>query len=119
MVRCAFNSSGGVVSLEPAIATHLYRIAQESVSNAVKHGHARKVVITLSSGFRQLRLRVKDDGVGIPDKMPQEHGMGVQIMHYRARMPGSSAQPWRYGEILQAERWLHARFPSSRSKLPS
>ena len=77
------------------VGTHLYRIAQEAVNNAVKHGRARKITTTLSSGNRQLRLRIKDDGIGFPYEMPEEHGMGVQIMHYRARIIGATLEIWR------------------------
>jgi two-component system CheB/CheR fusion protein len=94
-VRCTFNSVGTLWNLESTVSTHLYRIAQEALSNAVKHGRARKVSLTLSSGSRQLRLRIKDDGIGFPDELPEEHGMGVQIMHYRARIIGATLEIWR------------------------
>jgi len=84
-------------------ATHLYRIAQEAISNAVRHGRARRVAVTLAAGAEQLRLRVEDDGTGIavsivaggPDRPAQsdEHrGMGVRIMHYRARILGGTLE---------------------------
>jgi hypothetical protein len=93
--------------------THLFRIAQEAVSNAVRHGRAGRVDITLSVGKEQVRLRVHDNGVGIPEPIraggaeapsadahghtisaptrPDDHrGMGVRIMHYRARIAGGT-----------------------------
>lgn len=93
--------------------THLFRIAQEAVSNAVRHGRAGRVDITLSVGKEQVRLRVHDNGVGIAESIraggaetpsaeahghtisapvrPDDHrGMGVRIMHYRARIAGGT-----------------------------
>lgn len=84
---------------EPA---HLFRIAQESVSNAVRHGRARHVAITFAVGTEQVRLRIADDGTGFPAAVrsggtiaapvrPDDNrGMGVRIMHYRARIMGGT-----------------------------
>ena len=59
------------------------------VSNAVKHGRASAVRVTLASGREQVRLRVLDNGVGFPEKLGPDRGMGVRIMHYRARVIGA------------------------------
>ncbi len=89
-IRCSFEEVGEVLIDDNSVATHLYRIAQESVSNAVKHGRARQVRILLAAG-RQIRLRIHDDGVGFPEKIDEERrGMGVRIMHYRARVIGAT-----------------------------
>lgn len=94
-VRCTFEQIGSAANVDSTAATHVYRIAQEAVSNAVKHGRADKILITLSGGKRQLRLRVKDDGVGFPEDLPEDRGMGVQIMNYRARVIGGTLEIWR------------------------
>lgn len=94
-VRCTFEQLGSVSNLDSTAATHMYRIAQEAVSNAVKHGRAARIAVTLSSGDHQLRLRIKDDGVGFPDQLPEDRGMGVQIMNYRARVIGGSLEIWK------------------------
>ncbi|MEX1055953.1 MAG: PAS domain S-box protein, partial [Rhodothermales bacterium] len=93
-VDCSFNHVGSASYLDSSAATHLYRIAQEAISNAVKHGRSRKVALTLSGGSRQLRLRVKDDGVGFPAELPEDRGLGVQIMYYRARIIGATLEIW-------------------------
>jgi len=67
-----------------ATATHLYRIAQESISNAVKHGKAHCIVIKLSRPDARTILSIVDDGVGIPEPQPQTSGMGLRIMTHRA-----------------------------------
>ena len=72
------------------VATHLYRIVQEAVSNAVKHGQARHVVLALTTGQHSTMLTMDDDGIGFPEGMNKPTGMGLRIMYYRASMIGAS-----------------------------
>ena len=72
------------------VATHLYRIAQEAVSNAVKHGQARHVVLALTPGQHSTTLTMDDDGIGFQEGANKPTGMGLRIMHYRASMIGAS-----------------------------
>ena len=65
---------------------HLFRIAQEALSNALKHGRARSVVIALEVSDGTFSLRVSDDGVGFNPIPGEGKGMGLKIMRYRARM---------------------------------
>jgi signal transduction histidine kinase len=67
-------------------AIHLFRIAQEALSNALKHGHAKSVVIALEAIEGTFSLRVSDDGVGFNPLPGERKGMGLSIMRYRARM---------------------------------
>jgi len=68
----------------------LYRIAQESVTNAVKHAHPGRVAISLDCGpDRRLTLTVRDDGVGRRAAVSSAGGLGLRIMAYRARMIGA------------------------------
>ena len=73
---------------------HFYRIAQEAISNAVKHGEARNVVIEIqddpSEGSRALRIR--DDGRGPPEPGKATLGMGIRIMRHRASLLGGDLQ---------------------------
>jgi PAS domain S-box-containing protein len=71
-------------------ATHLYRIAQEAVNNAVKHSGAGHVGIRLSASEGNLELQVQDDGKGIKASPGRAGGMGLHIMDYRARSIGGS-----------------------------
>ena len=76
-----------------SVATHLYRIAQEAVSNAVKHGKAPHVRMVLASGWGRVRLRIVDDGIGFPEDLDEDRpGMGVRIMQYRARVIGATLE---------------------------
>lgn len=67
-------------------AVQIFRIAQEAVQNAIKHAHARKIVIRLAKAKGIWQLTVKDDGVGLPDSATKTGGMGLRIMRYRAQM---------------------------------
>jgi signal transduction histidine kinase len=66
---------------------HLYRIAQEAVSNAVKHGKAKNIRIRVT----KTALTITDDGSGLPASAKSE-GMGLSIMRYRAEMTGGTLQ---------------------------
>ena len=90
-IQCRFNSKGPVAVKNAAIATHLYRIAQEAVANAVKHSRARTVCIRLRARTGQIELRVEDDGAGLsPAKRKKATGLGLHIMDYRARAVGGT-----------------------------
>jgi len=89
-VHCQFQCSPPVLVEEHAVATHLYRIAQEAVSNAIKHGKAKKMEIRLQAANRRTILTVKDYGVGLPKVLPEKRGMGLRIMQYRAGMIGGT-----------------------------
>jgi PAS domain S-box-containing protein len=75
-----------------ATATHLYRIAQEAVNNAVKHSGAHHIRMRLNGSEGALELQVEDDGRGIPIGPGRAEGMGLHIMDYRARTIGGSLE---------------------------
>jgi signal transduction histidine kinase len=70
------------------MSLHLYRIAQEAVTNATRHGQAKHVTMRLEERDGYLVLTVKDDGTGIPNRIPEKRGMGLTIMRYRASSIG-------------------------------
>lgn len=83
----------GKLNLDDATqAIHLYRIAQEAVSNAVKHGSATKVSVHLASTKSHIRLRVVDNGTGFTENWDSEGGLGVRIMQFRARLIGGNLE---------------------------
>lgn len=88
-VDCVFQCHQPVQIHDNATATHLYRIAQEAVSNAIKHGKARRIEIGLAAEADRVFLAVKDDGCGISTTPPRT-GAGLRIMQYRAGMIGGS-----------------------------
>jgi PAS domain S-box-containing protein len=72
--------------LDAEVANHLYRIAQEAITNAVKHGQAKSVRLHLSAIHGKVRLAVIDDGKGLPANIDKSPGLGLRIMRYRARI---------------------------------
>jgi two-component system, LuxR family, sensor kinase FixL len=90
-IDCTCQSAEGIELPDLAVATHLYRIAQEAVNNAIRHGRGNHVVVSLGSDGRRVCLQVEDNGIGIISR--NDHGgMGLQIMSFRARMIGGSLQ---------------------------
>jgi signal transduction histidine kinase len=89
-LECHFRCPAAVLVSDHAVAIHLYRIAQEAVGNAIKHGKAGSVTIALATVGNNLQLGVNDDGIGIPRKRPKTKGMGLRIMQYRAGVIGGS-----------------------------
>jgi PAS domain S-box-containing protein len=72
--------------LDDEVSNHLYRIAQEAITNAVKHGQAKSVRLHLSAVHGKVRLVVADDGQGLPADVSAAPGLGLRIMRYRARI---------------------------------
>jgi signal transduction histidine kinase len=87
--NCRFECPKPVSLEDNLVATHLYRIAQEAVSNAARHGRAKTIVVALSSAANETRLSITDDGCGFPAPVDRSGGMGLRIMQYRAEMIGA------------------------------
>ena len=88
-IACEFESDGVVPVLDSAVATQLYRIAQEAVMNAIKHANAESVHICLIKSDDSLTLTVSDDGIGLPEKLPQLEGLGMRLMSHGAAFIGA------------------------------
>jgi signal transduction histidine kinase len=84
-LRCEFLVTGDVRVAAPEAAQHLYRIAQEALSNVARHAHANHVAVELRGTEGELILQVDDDGVGLPAALAVG-GMGLRTMSYRAQM---------------------------------
>ncbi len=87
-ISCACQCDSHVRIPDDDAAVHLYRIAQEAVNNAVKHGRARNILIQLTEQDGRGMLMVQDDGRGMPEDADKHDGMGLQIMNYRASAVG-------------------------------
>ncbi len=80
--ECVFTGNDSVLIRDNVVATHLYRIAQEAISNAIRHARPRRVSVALEATDGAVRLAVEDDGVGI--EASPVPGMGMRIMQFRA-----------------------------------
>ena len=87
-ISCTFECKMPVLINDVAVATHLYRIAQEAVNNAIKHGGAQNILLRLSTDEGHGTLHIVDNGSGIPDDRQNSQGMGLHIMSYRSSMIG-------------------------------
>jgi signal transduction histidine kinase len=87
-VSCAFECPSPVLISEATTASYLYRIAQEAVTNSIKHGHANQIEIGLTRDSDSVSLTINDNGVGFSTEQPSPHGLGLNIMRYRTDMIG-------------------------------
>jgi len=84
--HCRFETVGTEPFRNPPVAIHLYRIAQEALNNAIKHGRPHNVVVRLTRRGGEIRISVEDDGIGFDPISVRSGGMGLRIMRYRAKM---------------------------------
>jgi len=89
-INCRFDCFQEVLILDNPKAVQLYRIAQEAITNAVKHGRSSSVLLSLHRSGHQATLKITDNGVGFLDHPEKTSGMGLRIMQYRADLIGAS-----------------------------
>lgn len=89
-VECRYAGSTKLPALSEEAAAHLYRIAQEAVTNAVRHGKAGSIELRCDVGDERITLAILDDGIGLPERGTASDGMGLRIMRYRARSLGGT-----------------------------
>ena len=85
-ITCRAESNYSPARLPKETKYHLFRIAQEAVNNAVVHGRATQIAISVNCTDDVGTLSVKDNGVGLPEDTSQADGMGLHTMAYRARL---------------------------------
>lgn len=87
-VTCAVDDAGAPKHLSDTAAMHVYRIAQEAITNAARHGRATRIDVRCTADGERFYVAVTDNGVGLPDARARGAGMGLRIMNYRARRIG-------------------------------
>lgn len=89
-VNCRFEYETPVLIHNTINAIHLYRIVQEAVNNAIKHGRAKDIVISFATDNGITSLTIRDNGVGFRKVHKDMKGMGISTMKYRANMIGAT-----------------------------
>ena len=91
-IECRFDSAAPVMIRNNVAATHLYRIAQEAINNAVKHGKAKRIRISLTPNSEKVRMTIEDNGLGFSNAERKGSGMGLHTMKYRASVIGAALE---------------------------
>jgi signal transduction histidine kinase len=89
-VACRFECSLTQPVEDAAVATHLYRIAQEAVASAAQHGGVRQINIGLDSAADEVVLTITDDGTLPPETMPEDAEARMRAMAFRADLIGAT-----------------------------
>lgn len=87
---CDLQVDAGLTMTDRQMSTHLFFIAQEAVTNALRHGQVRHILIRLARREAQAELTILDDGIGLPVGLPAGPGMGLRIMQHRADLIGGT-----------------------------
>jgi signal transduction histidine kinase len=87
-IECDFTCTPNCHVDNGTVAMHLYRIVQEALHNAIGHGKADYIWISLSMDGKHGVLTVRDNGAGLDHCKPSDHGMGMRIMRFRAETIG-------------------------------
>lgn len=86
--RVEFKAADPVEIADPVATSHLYRIAQEAVNNALKHARAALITVRLERRDGKLRLEIADDGTGLAEAS-EGRGAGLGLMRHRASLIGA------------------------------
>ncbi len=89
-ITCRFVCEETAVNVDSEVELHLYYIVQEALLNAVNHGKATMVIVTLAAEGGRLKLTVQDNGTGFQLADQRRSGMGIRIMRYRAKVIGAT-----------------------------
>jgi signal transduction histidine kinase len=101
-VNCSFACKGDIPDLPHNTCVQFYKIAQEAVSNAIKHAKAKRVVVTLQNAHGHVAMTIRNDGMPFSEPAAAKDRMGLKIMRYRASTVGASLEikPERSGTLL-------------------
>ena len=89
-VQCTLDADRSIAFPDRSADLHVYRICQEAITNAVKHGNAKKIKIELKRQESKILFQVRDDGTGAPLEALANgsNGIGLRTMEFRTRRLG-------------------------------
>ena len=91
-ITCRVKAGGSIPPMDANVVRQLYKIAQEALTNAIKHGKTRQVNIELAVNTDALLLKIRNQGVPFPSVVSRTAGMGLRIMNYRASLIDAALQ---------------------------
>jgi len=91
-ITCRFVCEATPVKVDSEVELHLYYIVQEALLNAVNHGKATGVIVTLTAEGDRMKLTVQDNGAGFELSNKSRTGMGIRIMRHRAKVIGATLE---------------------------
>ncbi|MBN1699690.1 MAG: substrate-binding domain-containing protein [Spirochaetales bacterium] len=97
-ISCSLHIINKIPVEDNSTALHLYRITQEAVNNAIRHGEPDLIEIDFRAQADEISLVVRDNGSGISKNYKLSKGMGLRIMNYRANMIGGKLDIRRNGK---------------------
>jgi len=112
-LKVAFHADSLEQRLDPVIETECFRVAQEALTNVVRHAHAKEIAVELRKGDEQLHLRVRDNGIGfevgaVREKAVRGASLGLLSMEERAALAGVGLE---FTSVLGQGTEVHAWFP--------
>ncbi|MEW6709133.1 MAG: PAS domain-containing protein [Candidatus Riflebacteria bacterium] len=102
-ISCSFDGSLGATINNPEAALHVYRITQEAIQNAIRHGKAKNITISITEKSDRITLRVTNDGKPFKNRKEQEKsaepgsGLGLKLIDYRVSLLGGKWEMGNHG----------------------
>ena len=97
-IACTFEGEENLTLPGRSLSENLYRLAQGALNNALKHSFAKNITVSLRKEGARVILTVRDDGMGLPESVPHDSGLGLRTMRYRASAIGALFDAARHPE---------------------
>jgi two-component system sensor kinase FixL len=85
----SIKTEGDIYIADTEVSMHLYRIAQEALSNALRHAHATNISLRLSQDAGRVTMEIQDNGAGVRTNGSRSDGMGIRTIQYRSQLIGA------------------------------
>lgn len=112
-IRIELQHEKPILISDNETATHVYRIVQEAINNAIKHADAKQITLLLEADEHQAVIEVRDDGIGLPANLNENQGVGFRTMFHRCQLFGGSLDIYTHDE---GGTRVRCRFPLDRHK---